>query len=276
MRLLEKVSPALGGRIATVLFFRVPPAPPLAKRARGFTGGIAVSADLGGHTVRGRRFGDDSAPLIYLIHGWGGWWQQLGAYVDPLVQKGFGVVAVDALAHGDSDPGHWGAGRSTVLELAESLQAMVAAQGAPHAVVAHSAGGMATMWACVRGMNPEQVVLLAPSGGPGDLVTWMRGQLSMGPKIAAVMVRRIERVAKVTLADFEMDAMVASLGEAAPRALLIHDREDAETYASSTERVSASWPGSRTRITDGLGHHHVIWDEGNVTAAVDFLDPAQA
>lgn len=270
MRLLERVSPGVGGRIATALFFKVPPVPPVAKRVRGFTGGSEVTAEVDGHIVRGREFGADDAPLIYLIHGWGGWWQQLGAYVDPLVGKGFRVIAIDALVHGESDSGHWGEGRSTVLELAQSLQAMVAAHGEPYAVVAHSAGGMATTWACTQGMRPARVVLIAPSGGPGELVEWMSGRLAMGPRTAAGMVRRIERTADVRLAEFEMDTMVTSL-EDAPAALLVHDRDDPETLATSTERIAGLWPGAELRLTDGLGHHHVIWDDGNVAAGVEFL-----
>lgn len=276
MRLLEKVSPALGGRLATALFFKVPPTPPMTKRARGFAGGTEVTAEVDGHIVRGRRFGDSDAPLVHLIHGWGGWWQQLGAYVDPLVERGFAVIAIDALAHGESDAGRWGRGRSTVLELAQSLQAMVSAHGEPYAVVAHSAGGMATTWACTRGMSPERVVLIAPSGGPSELVEWMSGRLAMGPRTAAAMVRRIERTADVRLGDFEMDAMVAALGDRAPRALLVHDRDDPETLAASTERIAGLWPGAELRITEGLGHHHVIWDAGNVAAGVEFLAAGSA
>src|SRR5690606_892478 len=83
---------------------------------------------------------------VYLVHGWGGWRGQLGAFVAPLVDAGMRVVAYDTPSHGESAAGFLGPNRSTAVEMIDTLTAVAAVHGAPAAVVAHSLGAtVATM-----------------------------------------------------------------------------------------------------------------------------------
>ena len=82
--------------------------PPTARAARTPRGGEAFAVSWAHGTVRGRVYGDWGNPTAYLVHGWGGWWQQLGAHVEPLLARGLCVVAFDAPSHGDSGPGAHG------------------------------------------------------------------------------------------------------------------------------------------------------------------------
>ena len=49
------------------------------------------------------RWGDAEAPTVLLAHGWNGWAQQMEAFVAPLTERGFAVLAFDHVAHGRSD-----------------------------------------------------------------------------------------------------------------------------------------------------------------------------
>jgi len=46
-----------------------------------------------------------AGPSVLLVHGWGGRGTQLGAFVEPLVARGFSVVTFDAPGHGASGSG---------------------------------------------------------------------------------------------------------------------------------------------------------------------------
>src|SRR5690606_19408081 len=85
-----------------------------------------------------------SGPIVYLLHGWGGWRGQLAALVAPLLAAGYRVVAIDGPGHGETGPGRLGGRRTTPVEFSEALAAVVAVIGPAHAVVAHSAGATAT------------------------------------------------------------------------------------------------------------------------------------
>ena len=125
--LLERVAPAVGARWAEALWFRIPG--PRGRRDRLAEPGRPFQVRVDGRTVAGEVWGDEAAEAVYLVHGWGGWGTQLDAFVGPLTGAGLRVVAFDAPSHGASDPGPEGPGRSTILELADALAAVVAANG---------------------------------------------------------------------------------------------------------------------------------------------------
>ena len=119
--------PRLGGWLAERLWFRLPA--PASVEARGRhtpSGGEPFEVQWEAGTVRGRAYGDWGLPTAYLVHGWGGWWQQLGAHVQPLLDRGLCVVAFDSPSHGDSSPGRFGPRSTTFPEMAQALSAVVA------------------------------------------------------------------------------------------------------------------------------------------------------
>ena len=70
---------------------------------------------------------------------------QLGAFVEPLVEAGYRVVAYDGPAHGES-PGR----RTNIFKLTEGLMAVADAVGPLSGVIAHSLGTTAVLLAASR------------------------------------------------------------------------------------------------------------------------------
>lgn len=266
----ELLVPSVAGRWAERLFFRVPAPPSLERRSRGFRPGTPVTVDLDGRAVRGTTWGATDAPRAYLVHGWGGWWQQLGVYVEPLVAAGLRVVAYDAPSHGASDPGIDGAGRSRIPELAAALQAVMQACGPARAVIAHSGGAMAAMEAIRLGVAVDRVVFVAASVRVEDMVDTFRAQWGIGPRTAAEMLRRSERRVGRPMSSFDAESIARELDEL-PRALIVHDRDDRETPARGSERLARAWPDAELLVTRGLGHARVLWAPEVVQAVVAFL-----
>lgn len=274
LALLERVSPRLGGRWGEFLFFRVPPTPPESRRTRHGTPGAPFALDFAGRTIRGESWGEAGAPLVVLLHGWGGWRQHLQAYVDPLLAAGCRVVAFDALAHGSSDAGHFEPRTSRIFEIADCLVRVVAEFGQPMAVVAHSGGAMAAMLAMHDGrLAPERAVFVAPSVNVADMVSGLSRAVGLGPRSALVMERRAVRRIGRPVTDFDTAALARDLAARGvlPPALLVHDRGDDETPASGSEALHAAWPRSRLLLTDGLDHRRILWSRAVVDVAVAFL-----
>jgi pimeloyl-ACP methyl ester carboxylesterase len=252
--------PGLGGIVAERLWFRLPAGPSEADRARRTPpGGEAFETRWSGGTVRGRVYGDWGRPTAYLVHGWGGWWQQLSAHVEPLVDRGLCVVAVDLPSHGGSEPGRHGRRSTTFLEMGEALGAVIADFGRPALVVAHSAGAVATMLAVDEGAPVESLVLLAPPISVPPMMRVFADALAIGPRSQAVMVARTERRVGLPLDAVDLVGL-ASRQPSLPPLLVVHDRGDREAPFSGAVELVTAWNGARLVPTDGLGHHRVMWD----------------
>lgn len=271
---LERRSPALGGLLAERLWFRLPATPAEATRtARTPRGGETFAVAWEHGTVRGRVYGDWGNPTAYLVHGWGGWWQQLGAHVQPLVDRGLCVVAFDAPSHGDSGAGVHGGRSTTFLEMADALAAVVAEFGRPTVVVAHSAGGLAAVHALGLGAVPDSLVLIAPPEGVEAMLPVFAGALGVGPRSQQVMVRRAERRVGTPVAELDLLTMAAR-HPSLPHLLVVHDRGDREAPFAGGVRVRDAWHDARLMATEGLGHRQVLWNPEVVERVTSFADAA--
>lgn len=269
----ERLAPGIAARGAARLWFRLPP-PPEAARRRRFTpeGGTPFTTDRGGLRVTGRSYGPEDAPTAHLVHGWGGYWQQLAAHVPALLDAGYRVVAHDAPGHGDSPAGRHGPRTSTVMELAEAFAAVVWQQGPADLVVAHSIGAAAAMWARRHGTTAGSYAFIAPAASVDPMVDWFAEVLHVGPRTRPRLIERVERRIGLEVADFDVPRAARGLADQGPvpRLLCVHDRTDSDTPAQGSVDIVRAWPGSELVLTDGLGHRRVIWDESVVARVARF------
>jgi pimeloyl-ACP methyl ester carboxylesterase len=263
---LELLAPAVGARWAYRLWFIVPPnGGPIRLPVEP---GHRFVVTLRGRRIVGRHWGTGPR-AIYLVHGWGGRAAQLTAFVQPLVAAGFSVVAFDGPSHGDSDPGSWGPRRSTLLEQAEALSAVVTRHGVPYAVIAHSGGCAAVAYALRDGMHADRLVFLAPMAHPMDYSYQLAAALGFGARTRTRLVRRIEQTFGVPSAHFDIPPVAVSVDT--PPVLLVHDEDDTDTNLSESEAIRRTWPASRLVTTRGLGHHRILRDPDLVAQAVSFV-----
>ncbi len=227
---------------------------------------VRLPAPRGGGEVVAEAWGDDGAPVVYLVHGWGGWRGQLGAFVDPFLAAGYRVVAIDAPGHGDADAGFMGPHRGTVTEMIEALEEAVRAFGRPAGVVAHSLGTTVAMAALRDGIPAGRLVLVAPNPAFAELLDRFAAVLWLGDRAKRHLRGALEDITGRPIDDF--DVIPAGADGGMPDALVVHDRADRETPHAVGAAVAAAWPNATLLSTDGLGHYRVLADPGVVEAAV--------
>lgn len=258
---LGRMAPELAAGLADRLFF-TPPRHRRSPRIDSFLAtGCSSDVRVKGARVRTWRWG--AGPVVILAHGWGGVGGQLRAFVPPLVERGFSVVAFDAPGHGRSD-----GRRSSLVDIAHALRTVADAAGRVHAVIAHSLGGAATALALRDGLKARRAVLVAAPADPED---WTR---EFGRRLAipaAVMERMRSRV-EVRLGVRWSDLQVLTLARCLDTPLLlVHDRDDAEVPWADGAALAAAWPGARLVTTTGLGHRRILREPSVVSAVVDFV-----
>lgn len=211
------------------------------------------------------RWGSRDAPAVVLAHGWGGYAAQMRAFVFPLVQAGYRVIAYDQPAHGVSE------GRLTGLpDFADVLAEVAGIHGSVAAVVAHSLGGAAAALALANGKASfKKVVLVSP---PSDLVGYSRRFARwywMPEAVRRGMQAAIEERYGVRWENLEVPRVAPRLSA---KALVIHDRDDRLMPWTHGATVARHWPGAKLMSTEGLGHRRILSDERVTRAAAEFID----
>jgi pimeloyl-ACP methyl ester carboxylesterase len=263
LRLLELASPAAADRKALDLWCALPE-PRSGKDHRTATGVVHRLAMPRGGTVAAEVWGD--GPVVYLVHGWGGWRGQLGAFVAPLVEAGYRVVAADAPSHGDSDDGFLGPRRGTVMEMIETFEVVGREFGPAAGVVAHSLGCTVAGQVVTGGLPVERLVLIAPNHGFQDVLDQFVHVLRLSRRTADHLRDALEGITQRPLSAFDLDALGAD--GSMPETLVVHDRADKETPYRVGAELAAAWPNARLVTTEGLGHQRILADAGTVTTVV--------
>jgi pimeloyl-ACP methyl ester carboxylesterase len=256
--------PELAAAIAERLFLTPPRSRDAAAAAVDLIDARTSFIEHKGRHIATWRWGSRDGPAVLLAHGWGGHAAQMRAFVFPLLQAGFRVVAYDQPAHGVSE------GRLTGLpDFADVLAEVAWHHGEVKAVIGHSLGGaaaaLALSWNRVR---LDRVVLVSP---PSDLVGYSRRFARwywIPEAVRKGMQKAIEERYGVRWEEMEVPRVAPGL---AAQALVIHDRDDRMMPWTHGATVARHWPGARLLSTAGLGHRRILADETVTRAAADFV-----
>ncbi len=241
----------------------------------GVSAGEPVEAFWDGHRIAGEAWGD--GPTVFLVHGWGGCRAHLAVFVRPLVDAGHRVIAFDLPSHNESDAGALAAGRTTIVECAEAVRAVVQAHGPARAVVAHSLGAKAAALAAARGAPIERMVFLAPMGDFAWYLDVFADRHGFGPRIRAGLQGRLDRRLGIPLVDTDICRVAGRLNDPMPL-LVIHDPDDPDSPYETSQRISDVWPGASLTTTRGLGrlaHYRILRHRPAINAGLDFINQSQ-
>lgn len=212
-------------------------------------------------TIKAWRWG--SGPAVLLVHGWEGRGAQLAAFVRPLLAAGFSVVTFDAPAHGAS------AGtRSSLPHFAWSVRCVADEIHGPQAIIAHSLGCAATTLALRDGLSTERLVYLAPPLNPSDYVSRFGSILGLDGPVIDRMKLRIEQRFLRKWSDYSLAGIAPAMTSPL---LVVHDRDDGDTYWSDGVALAEAWPGAQMITTSGLGHRRILREPGVVEAVTRFV-----
>jgi pimeloyl-ACP methyl ester carboxylesterase len=237
------------------------PRAPRQRHALALDGGEALRIATPEGEVALQRAG--AGPAVLLLHGWEGQASDLTAFVAPLLDTGFGVLAMDLPAHGAS------AGRQTSIpQSARALIAVGKALGPLHAVVAHSIGSAVVAEALHGGLAAQRAVLIA---APAYYEHHARGFAAA----AGLDAEGTEAMLDLLRATIGIDVREISLPQRAPQlrqpALFVHSSDDRVVAIEESVDSAAAWPGARHVRVEGLGHRRLLSDPAVVAAAIAFV-----
>ncbi|MFF9065792.1 alpha/beta hydrolase [Streptomyces sp. NPDC014891] len=263
-----RVAPGAAGRQAFRLFVR-----PLG-RARLKPGERALfdaartgHVRVGGEEVVTYAWGDGRRPVL-IVHGWSSRASRLGAFVDALLARGFSPVAFDAPGHGAS-PGR----ASNILEYRRIIRELHARHGDFDAIVAHSFGVIASLFALRGGVRTTRLVGIGGVSSFDLLVQGFQTGLGVDDRVVRRMREHVERrLAPTEPGIWDRFDADRDTGRPDLDLLLFHDEDDDMVPVVHARRL-ARVHGDRARlvVTRGLGHRRILRDPEVVREAVEFL-----
>ncbi len=264
--MLERWAPFLAHRIFRLVFvvplkYKVPEKEKeLERSARLFF----VSLD--GKKIQGYSWGEESNPYILLVHGWAGRATQFRRFVHPLIEAGFRVVGFDGPAHGKSE-----GVKTSIPEFEKVLNIFFKELGTPVAMLTHSFGGAAALYAAMNGLPIEKLINIAsPSIADEILKPYLRA--INGSWASALRFK--EYVLTKTGKRFEEFTSLYAV-QRLPRPvnlMMVQDDDDEDVIPLHAEALLKVYPSARLLKTSGLGHSRILKDDQVIARCVEFIE----
>jgi pimeloyl-ACP methyl ester carboxylesterase len=208
-----------------------------------------------------------AGPTILLAHGWSGYAAQFDAWIEPLVAAGYRAVLFDAPAHGGS-----GGRRTNIMDMAGAVQQVAGLYGPVHAIVAHSFGAPATLFALRHGLKVDRLVLMAAPLSLTKFSLFVAHVLGLPLSVRGRMQRNMERKLQFRWDEADTDKVLADLAAARSLdVLVIHDRRDREVPFACAERIAEAVPSAQLFATEGNGHTRLLRNASVIAEAAAFL-----
>ena len=259
---LSRVSPEAAAFFAERMFLsprrRARPASELALLARARTLRLPSKHGL----LAAWEWGTEG-PRVLLVHGWEGRGAQLGPLIDPLTALDCRVVTFDAPGHGQS-PG----ARSSLFHFADAVEGAAEVFGPFHAIVTHSMGGAAVLWASRPRPLATRLVMIAPPIDLRDFTRSLANTLGLSENVRGRVHRRFAERFGVPIEDVCAERLASAMRGPL---LVLHDEDDREIPVSCGEAIAHAWPGAELVRTRGLGHKRILRDPMTLETVVRFV-----
>ena len=255
------LTPSLTAAVAERLFFKT-------RRTGSRTGERDVLETAAPSSIAGMKaWSWGNGPTVLLVHGWNGRATQLGGFVEPLVARGYRVVAFDAFGHGES-PGS----SMSLPELASCIRQVSDELGGLYGVIAHSMGGAATTLAFSDGLQLERAVFVSPPSDPRVFLQIFSDALGISDQVRTHLKERVERRIGISMESIRANLIAPSMRVPL---LIIHDRDDKEVPVESGQSIADAWPNAKLVLSEGLGHQRILRTKPITNVAVSFIDAAK-
>lgn len=260
--ILEKVSPFLTSRIATLLFFTPIRFKTPIKEKGYFKAAKIKTISYKNNKVKVYEWGE-SKKAVLLIHGWAGRATQVAHLAEPLIAAGYKVYSFDAPAHGKSNGRH-----THFLEFSEIILELNKQFPEIESIIGHSMGGSACIHAITQGFNPKKCIIIgAPANIDWVLKTFCE-QINVSKKVVKIIKDHLERKFAQKFEELSLSSMVKNI---TTPGLILHCEDDVDAPVAGAHHIHKNWENSTLVRTKNLGHRRILKNKEVAQTIIDFL-----
>ena len=207
-----------------------------------------------------RRVG--TGPAVVFVHGWEGSANDFASLTRTATENDFSAIHVELPAHGEN------LGETACIpEIGESLLALRDAFHGIHALVCHSAGGLAGLYAAHQGLEAGRFVLISIPARYEDYIRRFAMQRGLNPEQTEAVTHILDRMgARVKF----IQAPLLARSMKSP-ALIIHSADDRVVPIADAVETAEAWPGAQIMTVQQAGHRRILHDPPVISAIMRFL-----
>jgi hypothetical protein len=262
---LETAIPFLAYRLFVYIFFTPLRYRPTEKERKAVLFSEMFTITAAGKKIQCYRWGSFSR-YVLVVHGWAGRATQFRRFIKPLNNAGYSVVGFDGPAHGKSE------GRNTdILEYETVLKTFVEQQGIPDAIIAHSFGGAAVIFAAAHGLPVKKLINIAsPSIGDEIIDTYLKA-INGSEKTKLFFKKYVLQKTGKPFDAFTASYKIKEVKQPM-ELLLVHDEGDNEVSMNHPLAIQKVYPKAELLRTTGLGHTRILKDNAVIRQVVTFIE----
>jgi hypothetical protein len=206
-----------------------------------------------------------SGPIVLLIHGWAGRATQFRKLIEVLVKYGYRVVGFDGPAHGQSE-----GKRTHIIEFEETISVLYKKIEEPVAVVCHSFGGSAALFAAMNGVPIKKLINIAsPTMGDEIIKTYLRA-INGSSSTGDFFKKYIKETQGRDFNEFTAMHFIRQLPQEI-NLLLVYDEDDKDVIIKQALELKKAYPKATLYTTKGLSHTRILKDETVIGNIVTFI-----
>lgn len=226
-----------------------------------------LSFRMGPLQTVGHCWNKGAARKLLLVHGFRSSSANFLHFVDPLVKKGYEVVAFDAPAHGLSEGKQLNA-----IEYQNFISDIHRQFGGFDAFITHSLGGLAvSMHLAALPENAHiKTVLIAPAANSRQLTELFFKEMRIkDPQVQQQFYKNVHRLSGK---DIDWFSVARCMPAIRGPVFWLHDENDTVTPVKDALDIQKSEPANFSFLfTSGLGHRRIYRDPEVVAAIIRYL-----
>ncbi len=260
---LEKIAPTVAHRYAIHLFFT-----PFRYKAPEKEKEFLVTAEKFSVTVNGKNvqaYSWGKGPVVILVHGWAGRAAQFRKFIPKLVENNYRAIAFDGPAHGNSE------GRKTnIPEFETAFHKIIEQVGQPDAVIAHSFGGVASIYSIRNGLPVTKLINIASPTIGEDIIKGFLKVINASPATGEAFKAYVLKTFHKNFDDLSAINVIKFLPHEL-KLLLVHDEHDNEVSINHPLSLQKVYPTAHLLKTSSLGHNRILRDDSVIQKCIEFI-----
>jgi esterase/lipase len=261
----EKLAPWLANRFFVYLFFTPLKYKTPEKERKAETFSETFVVNVAGKKIQCYKWGSSPRTILF-VHGWAGRATQFRRFVKPFLKSGFQVVGFDGPAHGNSD------GKKTNLDEFEmAIQQIVSRFGNVKAIVAHSFGGVASLYSITKGLPVKTLVNIASPTLSEEIINTFLRAINGTKKTGDAFKKYVLKKSGKTFDEFSSLEFIKRV-PADLNLLLVHDEDDKDVTLAHSKELMKRYVLAKLVQTKGLGHTRILKDDQVIRDIVTFVE----